>query len=95
MSNPISTAAFAVALLVMPVSFASAAGGHAGGHGAAEASHGQPGKAADVARTIEITLRDNFFEPEDITVTGGECAGTGISAVGGRCRMKAEVGGWV
>ncbi|MCB1744729.1 MAG: cupredoxin family protein [Gammaproteobacteria bacterium] len=33
---------------------------------------GQPGKSEDVSRTIEITLFDNYYEPEKVTVSAGE-----------------------
>ncbi|MGB5093363.1 MAG: cupredoxin domain-containing protein [Parvibaculum sp.] len=33
---------------------------------------GKPGKAADADRTITIVMKDNFFEPEAITVKKGE-----------------------
>jgi len=33
---------------------------------------GMPGKAVDAARTVEITLSDNYFEPETISVKKGE-----------------------
>jgi len=62
---------------------AIAAGAHSGGHNAkkghgAEMSNGhamaigEPGDAAKVDRTIAITLKDNFFEPEEIAVKEGE-----------------------
>jgi len=46
-------------------------GGHMmGGHGTADI--GGPGKAADVKRTIDVTMQDNFYEPEKISVKAGE-----------------------
>ncbi len=48
---------------------ALAAGSHAGGHGS---GIGQPGDAAAADRTIEITMGDNFFEPEDLAIRAGE-----------------------
>lgn len=33
---------------------------------------GKPGKAADANRTITIVMKDNYFEPETITVKKGE-----------------------
>lgn len=33
---------------------------------------GSPADAASAARTVEITLHDNYFEPESITVAPGE-----------------------
>ena len=45
--------------------------GMPGHHGAAPAIGG-PGKAADVTRTIDITMQDNFYEPAEIAVKAGE-----------------------
>jgi uncharacterized cupredoxin-like copper-binding protein len=52
---------------------ASHGGGHssAGGHGMA-ASIGQPGDASKVSRTVEVTMYDNYYEPESIAVSEGE-----------------------
>ena len=49
-------------------------GGHgpAGHHGAMTDAIGGPGKAADVTRTIDIVMQDNYYEPEEITVKAGE-----------------------
>ena len=47
---------------------ARAAGSHQGGH----AEFGGPGKKSEVSRTIEVVMRDNYFEPERIRVTAGE-----------------------
>ena len=52
-----------------------AAGEHSGGHGHSgghAAAIGEPGKAADVTRTIEITMTDNRYSPEKISVKKGE-----------------------
>lgn len=35
-------------------------------------SVGQPGDAAEAARTVEIVLGDNFYEPTSLSVTRGE-----------------------
>jgi uncharacterized cupredoxin-like copper-binding protein len=42
-----------------------------GGHGHAF-EFGEAGLAADVTREIEITMRDNLFDPESISVKAGE-----------------------
>ena len=48
-------------------------GGHGSpGHHSGMAAIGEPGKAADVTRTIDITMQDNFYEPESISVAAGE-----------------------
>ena len=65
-----------------------AAGSHSGGHGSKKSGDmtggdmkgghghkfdfGKPGKAADVTRTIEVTMKENFYEPESIGVKAGE-----------------------
>ncbi len=62
-------AAGVAALPMAPV--ALAAGDHAGGHGDA-AEIGQPGEASEVSRTIEVTMYDNYYEPESVEVGEGE-----------------------
>ncbi|MBM3488427.1 MAG: copper-binding protein [Alphaproteobacteria bacterium] len=42
------------------------------GHGHHATSVGEPGKPSAARRTVEVTLGDNFFEPERITVRAGE-----------------------
>ncbi|GLQ07445.1 cupredoxin domain-containing protein [Sneathiella chinensis] len=67
-----SMAACLVAATVTLTSFqALSAGSHAGGHGGASAI-GEPGDAAKVSRTVEIRMFDNYYEPENITVSKGE-----------------------
>ncbi|WNJ99919.1 cupredoxin domain-containing protein [Thalassospiraceae bacterium LMO-JJ14] len=41
------------------------------GHGKATRI-GAPGKVSEAARTIEITMHDNYYEPENISVKEGE-----------------------
>jgi uncharacterized cupredoxin-like copper-binding protein len=45
-------------------------GGHMGDHHGFD--FGEPGKASEVDRDIEITMRDNLYEPEEINVKAGE-----------------------
>lgn len=49
-----------------------AAPGHGDGHHDAGSNIGQPGEASEASRTIEVSLYDNYFEPEDISVKAGE-----------------------
>lgn len=49
---------------------AFAAGSHGGGHHGA--SSGEPGKASEVSRTINVQMYDNYYEPEAIQVSQGE-----------------------
>lgn len=52
---------------------ALAAGNHAAGHDHASASIGKPGNAADVTRTIKISMGDNMrYSPSTIKVNNGE-----------------------
>ncbi|SDW14507.1 Uncharacterized copper-binding protein, cupredoxin-like subfamily [Marinobacter mobilis] len=62
---------------------AYAAGSHSGGHHAGEGDHasdghhsagniGRAGNPEDVTRTIDITMYDNYYEPEVIDVNQGE-----------------------
>jgi uncharacterized cupredoxin-like copper-binding protein len=49
---------------------ALAAGSQSGGHGHPE--FGEPGKAADARRTVEVVMGDVFYEPGNIAVVEGE-----------------------
>ena len=72
MKIKISKFSFAVvvaASLALTVSNADAAGNH--GHGSG-AGIGEAGTAQDVTRTIDVTMYDNYYEPEKITVKEGE-----------------------
>ncbi len=60
----IASAAAAFTLLTGAMAFADV------GHGKTEA--GEPGKAADVTKTIEVVMYDNYYEPESISVKEGE-----------------------
>lgn len=60
-------AALPVSALTLP---AFAAGEHGGGHGAGP--HGAPGNVGDVSRTIEITMHDNYYEPEALDIEEGQ-----------------------
>ena len=59
--------ATAISLLALGGAYASPA--HSEGAGS---SIGEPGKAENATRTIEIVMRDNLFEPERISVSEGE-----------------------
>jgi uncharacterized cupredoxin-like copper-binding protein len=62
----------AVLVLTLSVTLdASAEGKHSGGHGPGP-NIGEPGKAANVTRTIKIMMTDNRFTPENIDVQKGE-----------------------
>lgn len=66
--NKLTGAIVAAALaLVVPatISPALAGAGHASGHG-------KPGKASAATRTIKVTMKDNFYEPNSISVKPGE-----------------------
>lgn len=76
-----------ISSIAMAVASASwAAGSHDGGHhdeaSNSDGGHhgnkmgmqmvGQPGKAKNVDRTVAITMMDNYFEPESVSVKPGE-----------------------
>jgi len=56
------------AAISMPAT-AFAAGAHGDGHGAAS---GEPGKASQASRAINVEMHDNYYEPETIEVKPGE-----------------------
>lgn len=70
-TRALGACALVVALFTAP--FAIAAGGHSGGHSdghGATAAIGQPG--TNPTRTIALTMGDNYYEPEQISVAHGE-----------------------
>lgn len=77
----LAAAAFcAVIALSAPAAFA--AGSHEGGHGHGSSNIGEPGKAAEVSRTVEVTMEDIYFEPETIEVKPGETIRFVVTNVG-------------
>ena len=58
-------------VLSATVATAHAAGTHGSGHGA-KADTGKPGDAAKASRTIEVTMFDNYYEPESLSIKEGE-----------------------
>ncbi|MEP0070986.1 plastocyanin/azurin family copper-binding protein [Pyruvatibacter sp.] len=69
------------ALAIIAAGSAQAAGSgdhhHGAGHGneatpVGPMSFGNPGKAADADRVVEIVMGDNYFEPETLSFTAGE-----------------------
>lgn len=59
---------------------AFAAGSHDGGHHGA--SIGTPGKAGNVDRTISITMKDNYYSPEKLTIGQGDTIRFNVSNKG-------------
>lgn len=59
----------AAAVLLAGGQPAFAAGTHDHKHGG---DAGKPGDAANVSRTVEIVMRDNYYEPESVAVQKGE-----------------------
>ena len=59
---------FSISILLATLStpLVHAAGEHSGGHA------GEPGKASDVSRTIVVTMLDNYYEPENFSISLGE-----------------------
>ena len=75
--KPARVSAAAAVLALSLYSPLYAAGQHGGGHGAAShmgggAAIGEPGKASEVSRTIEMVMTDNRFSPEKIAVKKGQ-----------------------
>lgn len=83
--QPIFGSILVTLFLLSLSSGAFAAGGNSGGHrhkaeagGQGHHDHvqgfkiGEPGKASEVGRTIEVTMRDNRYSPELILVKKGE-----------------------
>ena len=68
--NPILKQALLPAVALALSSGVHAAGEHGGHHGGGAV--GEPGAAENVSRTIEVTMLDNYYEPESITVKAGE-----------------------
>lgn len=65
----------AAAALSISTSLGLASGSHGDEHGekhSAKTSIGEPGESGEVSRTIEITMQDNAYDPESISVEGGE-----------------------
>lgn len=65
----------AVASMTLSAGAAGAAGTHAGGHG--EIAIGKPGEAADINRTVRITMLESddgemLFKPASLKVRAGE-----------------------
>lgn len=67
MNRKLIAAGFAVAAASFAVPAAFADAGHS--HGAAI---GQPAPASAASRTVEVTMYDNYYQPEEITVQAGE-----------------------
>ena len=58
-------------VLALSSAIALASGTHKGHHGENSAV-GAPGDAAEVSRTIDVKMFDNYYEPEEISVKKGE-----------------------
>ncbi len=65
----VTAGALLVAGLIVFAGVVQAAGKHGGGH---DAKTGAAGIAADVSRTITVTMYDNYYEPEGLTIKEGE-----------------------
>ena len=72
MKNILRTATLTLALATASAA-SFAAGSHAGGHGHDESAIGEPGKAAQATRTVNVDMSDTMrFTPAEITVKQGE-----------------------
>jgi uncharacterized cupredoxin-like copper-binding protein len=71
--NRIFSRALVAATIALALPAAGSPAFAAGGHGNGGAANiGKPGKASDVTRTINIVMKDNFYEPENLTLKEGE-----------------------
>ena len=72
-----------ILVLLASAGVAIAAGDH-GGHGLANHPEiGAPGDPAAVTETIEVTMNDNYFEPETIAVPAGSTVRFVVTNAGG------------
>lgn len=81
------------ALSILSAVAAHAGGSHAGGHGHGDHDQptaiGQPGKASEATRTIQVDMSDNMrFAPESIQVRQGETVRFVVRNVG---KIKHEL----
>lgn len=60
----------AAAVMFLAAGQVSAGGTHSHAHDSD--AIGKPGDAANVSRTLEVVMRDNYYEPEAIAVQAGE-----------------------
>lgn len=67
----LSTCVLATTVTLALSTSAFAAGTHGGGHGHG-AAIGEPGKASEVGRTINVEMHDNYYVPEAIQVQPGQ-----------------------
>jgi uncharacterized cupredoxin-like copper-binding protein len=67
--SKLTIGAVVLAALTMAATGVNAAGEHGHGHAA---KIGQAGKAEDVTRTINVTMHDNYYDPENISIKEGE-----------------------
>lgn len=74
MQFPLSALAVAAALAAHPAMASE-------GHGPA-AGIGKPGDPSKVSRTVEVVMRDNYYEPEEIAVKEGETVRLKITNAG-------------
>lgn len=68
-SMTLAAAAALFSCTIFASSSLMAAGEHGHGH---SANIGKPGNAQNAGRTVEITMHDNYFEPEKLTIKEGE-----------------------
>lgn len=59
-----------LALSLTSIAFAAPGHGEHEGHGSAAA--GSVGSASEVSRTIDVVMKDNYYEPENIAIKAGE-----------------------
>jgi uncharacterized cupredoxin-like copper-binding protein len=70
--RPLLAVAAALAFALAAAPAAAAGSGHDGHSHGHQIDFGEPGKASEATRTIEVVMYDNYFEPESISVQSGE-----------------------
>jgi uncharacterized cupredoxin-like copper-binding protein len=85
---------FSILILGALPMVALAAGQHAGGHHDDEATaYGEPGKATEVSRVIEVQAGDNMrYTPSSITVRRGETVKFVVKATGSKLPHEFVLG---
>ena len=72
MDVPIFPKQLIAAVLALTISTGALAGGKHGGDHGQVTKIGEPGKASEATRIIEIVMTDNRFEPERISIEKGQ-----------------------
>ncbi len=84
---------FSILILGALPAVALAAGQHAGGHHDEATAYGEPGKAAEVGRVVEVRASDNMrYAPASISVRRGETVKFVVKAPGSKLPHEFVLG---